>query len=220
MGHLADTMKKTVESLDALAEGEQGNVTEQAKETVKEEPATQPENGKNPDKEENVNKLMEFDIRMTAKALNDYFLYHCYTGFSGIFSIVLGIGIIGYAIYGLCIGAVPQSLLYLLFGAFFLVYTPVNLNTRAKRQMMVSDMFKNPLHYTITEKGIVVQQNKTSAEVEWSDLYKVVSTKRSLIVYAGKRNAFIWIKEDLGEQYEAVVSCLREHIDEKKLRIR
>ena len=72
----------------------------------------------------------------------------------------------------------------------------------------------------MTEDGIEVSQNDEVQSQKWEDMYKAVSTFRSIIVYTSKVNASIFPKKDLGEKSSAVIQIISTHMPPNKVRIR
>ena len=68
----------------------------------------------------------KFEIKMTNRDMYNFLMYHSYHSFTGIFSIVSGIALLGYFFW--CVGTGRESsFLYPLFGVLFLVYQPWTL---------------------------------------------------------------------------------------------
>ena len=85
----------------------------------------------------------EFDVRMTTSALYDYNMHHAYTSASGLLGTMVGILlIIGFFMN-------TDYLPMLAAGLIILLYMPVTLYTRAKKQMLLNPAFKNAMHYTM-----------------------------------------------------------------------
>ena len=156
---------------------------------------------------------IEFDVKMSTKKLYDYLLYHTYTSFSG----MLGV-FIGFCFFLLFV--LKANYLYLAASIVVLAYLPVSLYTRAKRQMLLTKAFKDPLHYKLTEEGVEISQGEIREFQAWKDMYKAVSTGKSIIVYTGRINASIFPKEDLGNKKQEVVAAISTHMDPKKVKIR
>ena len=155
---------------------------------------------------------LEFDVKVNSGVLYDYMLHHTYTSASGILgSAVGGLGVVAYFLNGY-----P---LYLIFGLVLLLYLPVTLYTRSKRQAL-NPVFKEPLHYKMTEEGVSVSQGETEQFQRWDDMYKAVSTNKSLILYTNKVNACIFPRVDLGELQVDVISMICRHMSPKKVQIR
>ena len=155
---------------------------------------------------------LEFDVKINAGVLYDYMLHHTYTGAAGILGSAVGaLGVVAFFMNGY-----P---LYLILGVVILVYQPVSLYLRAKKQAL-SPVFKEPLHYKMTEEGVAVSQGETEQFQKWEDMYKAVSTGRSLILYTGKINASIFPRKDLGDMQVDVIAMISKHMPPKKVQIR
>lgn len=155
---------------------------------------------------------LEFDVKIDAGVLYDYMLRHTYTGASGILGSAVGaLGVVAFFMNGY-----P---LYLIFGLVILGYLPVALYTRAKRQAL-NPVFKEPLHYQMDEEGVTVSQGETEQFQKWEDMYRAVSTGRSLILYTSRVNASIFPRKDLGEKQAEVIAMISTHMPPKKVQIR
>lgn len=155
---------------------------------------------------------VEFDVNIDTGVLYDYMLRHTYSSGYGILGSALGaLGIVMYLMNGY-----P---LYLVFGGILLIYQPVSLYLRAKKQA-INPMFQKPLHYRMSEKGVAVSREGEEQFRRWEDMYRAVSTGRSLILYTGKANANIFPRKDLGEKQVDVIAMISKHMPPKKVQIR
>ncbi len=112
------------------------------------------------------------------------------------------------------------SILYLIFGVVVLAYLPWTLFIRSKKQYLANPAFKEPLHYTFNEEGMTVSQKDTSEQIAWENLYKAVSTPKSIVIYTSPVNASIFPKKDLGEHKAALIEVISIHMPPKKVKIR
>lgn len=158
----------------------------------------------------------EFEMKMTPKTMYNFLMYHTYHGFNGIFSILAGAALL--ALYAFGGRENSNSWLYLLFGVLFLVYQPWTLLTQAAKQVSTNPVFKKPLRYEVSEEYLKVLQEETENEISWTAVTKVRENGRSIFVYTGKRNAFIWEKAQLGDQTAAVRSLIRAHAKNARLK--
>ena len=55
---------------------------------------------------------------------------------------------------------------------------------------------------------------------EWSVVEKVVSTRKSIIVYTSRVRAIIFPKEFIGDQYDELITLIRENLPAAKVKIR
>lgn len=155
---------------------------------------------------------LEFDVRVNAGVLYDYLLRHTYTGSAGILGSAAGaLGVVAFFLKGY-----P---LYLILGLAILIYQPAALYLRARRQAL-NPVFKEPLHYRMTEEGVFVSQGETQQFQKWEDMYKAVSTGRSLILYTSRVNACIFPRSDLGEKQVDVIAAISQHMKPGRVQIR
>ncbi len=156
---------------------------------------------------------VSFDIKMTPGALYDYLLYHTYTGTSGLLGTIAGaLLVVAFFMNG--------SVLYLIFGLIVLLYLPWTLYIRSKKQYLANPAFKEPLHYILNDEGMTVSQKETSEQITWENMYKAVSTPKSIVLYTSPVNATIFPKKDLGEHKAALIEVISTHMPTKKVKIR
>ena len=156
---------------------------------------------------------LEFDVKVTPGVLYDYMLFHTYT---------IASGLIGSAVGALMVVTffMGYGVLFLIGGAVILAYLPWTLFIKSRQQYLSNPAFKNPLHYQMDEKGVTVAQNGERQSQSWENMYKAVSTPRSLILYTSPVNASIFPKKDLGEKALSVTQMISTHMPPKKVKIR
>lgn len=156
---------------------------------------------------------LEFDVKMTAGALYDYMLRHTYYSASGLIGTVVGALMVVWFFSG-------GGAIFLIAGIVILLYLPWTLFLKSRQQMLNTPAFKEPLHYKMTEEGIEVSQGEEAQSQKWEDMYKAVSTPRSIIVYTSPVNASIFPKRDLGERIPDIVAMISTHMPPDKVKIR
>ena len=147
---------------------------------------------------------LEFDVHVDANALYDYMLRHTFTKAAGILGSTAGA-------LGIVAGMMQRYQIYVIFGAVVLLYQPVSLWLRAQKQALLP-VFKEPLHYKMTEEGVEVSQKETQQFQKWEDMYRAVSTD--------KIHASIFPRKDLGEKQSAVIAMISSHMEPGKVQIR
>lgn len=162
---------------------------------------------------------VKFEVKMTPEIMYNFMLNHTYkspTGFLGV-----AFGIASFVMFGVTLGKTTTtfSMLYLIFGIWFVLYLPVSLYMRSKKQVKSNAVFQKPITYIVNEKGIQIIQGEQKADCKWENIWKVCRTGKSLLVYSGKRNAFVLPKEAIGEQYDTLVKLLRKNMPEKKVKL-
>ena len=163
---------------------------------------------------------LEFDIKISDKDMYRFNMHHAYTGFQGIFATVIGLAVLTVA--ALTRGKVDTvyTLLYLLFGIRFLIYMPVSLWMRSKRQILSSPVLQETLRYVLDEQGIHVTVGEQTADLEWGMIYKMISTKSNLLIYSSRVNAYVIPRNQLGHQYEAVKKLAEAKLEKYRLRMK
>ncbi len=156
---------------------------------------------------------LEFDVKMEAKILYDYMLHHTYSGFSGMLGTVVGALI-------LVLFAVTGYVVYLIAGVVMLAYLPWSLFLRSRQQMLSTPAFKEPLHYKLTQEGVEISQKEAKEFQKWEDMYKAVSTGKSIILYTSRVNASIFPRADLQDKQGAVIEMISTHMPPGKVKIK
>ena len=157
--------------------------------------------------------LYEVDVHMDTAVLYDYMLRHTYTSPFGLVATLLGCMSIVFFMGG-------AGALYLIIGIVVLGYLPWNLFLSARRQALTNEAFQKPLHYSFTEEGVYVSQGETVQMQAWKDMYKAISTGRSIVLYTSRVNASVFPRQDLGEDTATVIQLIATHMPPQKVRIR
>lgn len=162
--------------------------------------------------EESGDAKMEFDIQITKKDLYDYQLHHAYTSPSGLFGTIVGcLFIVGFFNTG--------TPLYLVIGAFVILYFPWTLHIRAASQA-ASPVFKKPLHYKLSEEGLEISTEEEKQLVPWESITKAAATGRTIMLYTSKVNAFLFPKRVLGERSGELVQVISRYVSPEKVKIK
>ena len=163
---------------------------------------------------------IEMDIKISSKDMYRFNMHHAYTGFSGIFGTVIGIAVL--VVAWLTLGKVDgmYSTLYFVFGIIFLVYTPFSLWTRSKRQILVSPVLKETLHYCMDGDGVHVTVGEQGADLKWNMIYKMITTKNNLLIYSSRVNAYILPLNQVGDIYPQIKNLAEEKLEKYRLRMK
>lgn len=159
------------------------------------------------------NMEIEFDVKVTAGVLYDYLLFHTYTSFSGMLGTLVGVFLIMAFVS-------TTYVIYLIAGVVLIAYLPGALFLRAMQQVQNTPAFKHPLHYRMTDEGVIVSQGENEEQQSWDSCVKAVSTGRSIILYTSRSTASIFPKRDLGDRKDALIQMISTHMPPKKVRIR
>lgn len=163
---------------------------------------------------------IEFDVTLESKDMYRFNMYQMYTGFHGIFSIVIGLALFAAAIgtYGKV--TVSYTALYVIFGILFLIYMPVTLWMRSKHSLASSAVLKNTLHYALDEEGVHVSQGEESALLPWNQIYKMISTKSNVLIYSSRTVAYVIPRAQLGDKYEEVAALAKNKLEKYRVKMK
>lgn len=156
---------------------------------------------------------MEFDVNITSGILYDYLMHHAYSKMSNLIGNIVGAMLfIGGLLYG--------NVGFVIAGVVILLYIPCTLFLKAKQQKLANPAFKKPLHYKVNEEGVYVSQGEEEQMQKWEDMYKAVSSTKSIILYTSRVNACIFPRKDLGTDVPKLMEIISVNMEPKKVKIR
>ena len=157
--------------------------------------------------------MIELDIKIEAGDLYDYMLRHSYNSSSGILGSALGAVMV-------IVALAKSQWLFMIGGLALLLYLPWVLFIKSRQQILNNPAFKEKLHYKLDDEGLTITQGNAEDKQSWADMYKAVSTGRSIILYTSKVNATIFPRRELGDQKTAVVEMISTHMPPARVKIR
>lgn len=167
-----------------------------------------------------MKKELRLNIILKTSDMFDFLARHTYSNFSGIFGVVLSVGALIFLAFNFRDNDAFKNVILLITGSLFTVVNPLLLYSKAKQQIKLNPMFKEPLVYVINDDGILVSQNEEQLQMEWKDVANVVETKRSIIIYINTVRAYIFPKEFYKDEYEAFASIIENNVDKKKYKLK
>ena len=156
---------------------------------------------------------IELDVKMTFEDMYRFNLYHVYHNSQGILSVVLAVMLVLISALSWGDTNVAYNVLYLLAAVLIVVYVPVNLRGRVKKQMKNTEVYQQPIHYTFDESGITTSFADQSVTMPWKQLYKIVSTKHQVLLYGGRIRANVIPRNQLGDAYDALYELAKAQMD-------
>lgn len=144
----------------------------------------------------------EFNIKLKEKDLFRFNMYHSYHKVTTWLFTIIGIVIFALSFTTLDEIETSYTMMYWACGLIFVFYTPFNLRTSAKLRMKEGSPMTKSLHYVFSEAGISVSYAEDEEEgvnqtVAWSQLYRVIETKRQMLIYTSRINASVLPKEQI-----------------------
>lgn len=100
----------------------------------------------------------------------------------------------------------------------FLVYIPVHLYLRSKQRLLASEELRNALHYLVDDSGIHTSQKDASADLPWEAVYKLIETKRNILIYSSRVNAYIIPKSQIEKEYRELIQIAAAHLPKYRLK--
>ena len=157
--------------------------------------------------------MIELDVKIEAGDLYDYMLRHTYNSPAGVMGSAFGALLILLAVY-------TRRWAFIVLGAVLLLYLPWTLFIRSRKQILGNPSFQQPLHYVLDDTGITISQGEESIQYPWEELYKAVSTGRSVTVYTSPVNATIFPKKQMEDKKASVIEMISTHMPPNKVKIK
>lgn len=161
---------------------------------------------------------VNFKITITEEYMYDFLLKHHYSHMSGIIATIAGIGSAIVALLLIVQLRFDEAGIWVMTAFIFLYINRQALKNKAKLQVKKSEMINKTLHCELAEEGVIISREGERATNPWENFTKVITTKKSVVLYMGRVRAFIFPKEQMGDQYQAAVAMIRKHIPAKKIR--
>ena len=163
---------------------------------------------------------VSFDIKLQPKDLHRFNIYQSYRGTQGILSILLALVV--FIISAVCFGQgrTAYGILYLAGAFLLLLYIPVTLWLRAKHTLQTNEVLAGVLHYEVSEACIRVTQGTEAGELPWEHIYKMVSTKKQILIYSNRINAYIIPREQLGSRYDELKQLASGQLEHYRFRMK
>lgn len=164
--------------------------------------------------------LTKVEVQITAKDMFRFQLYHNYTRFSGIFGLLIGLGLMALGVVDITTGNASASFIWFVCSFVIVIFPIQTMKNKSKLQVQRVEMFQHPVEYEFTEIGFTARQGEVEVTNEWDAIEKVVGTKRYLYFYMSRVRAIIFPKESMGDNYETILSLVREHMPAEKVKVK
>lgn len=163
---------------------------------------------------------IEFSVKMTAKEVYRFMMYHVYHGLSGIFGVC--VSLIALIFLFVSFDSMPDQTraILILVAAWFVIIDPIILFFRSRGQVKRNKSYQKPLQYRLDESGVTVSQDELEQTVPWENLMKIIETKTQYLVYSSKVHAFVFPKEAVGENSDALEWMVLYYADGADIRLK
>ncbi len=154
-------------------------------------------------------KQTSFSVTVGEKELYRFLMYSVYHSLQGAVAIFISIMALLLLVLTWANSNVGMKVLLLILGLYYIIGKPISLYMKARLQA-AQEVFKTPLNFTVADEGILVQQGEESAELPWSGVYKVVSTKNDVYLYTTRIYAYTIPKAQTGEGWKKLMTIAEE----------
>lgn len=144
-------------------------------------------------------------IQVTVKTktidLFRFMAFHAYSQIAGM--ITLGSALLSLILLPIALLVWRDNFIALIFTlliVFYLILTPLNMFSQAKRQVIVNPVFKNPIIYHISEEVFEVEQHTGNIRLYWHQLSAIKRSPFDYLFYVNKDQAFIMPKKLVGTE--------------------
>lgn len=147
-------------------------------------------------KERKVFTEEKITVRMTDIYLFDFTLYHTYSKLAGFLTNILVAAIV------------------------FIVYTPLLLKYRSKKQVKRIERYHVPNEMTFNDEGIQVEFADKKETYEWEQIQKVVTTPKTIGFYYETEKTLIVPKPDFGDKFVPILTLATKKLEPARVHLR
>lgn len=167
---------------------------------------------------EQINPLV-LDVKLTAKDLWKFSMYHSYRGFQGVFSFLFSAAALYVLIATWTTATLPYRILIIVCTLMFTVWQPFVLYMKAARQAKRS-VIRAGMILSFSAEGIVVTQGQERLELLWENVIMVKRVGKLLIIYMDRIHAYLLPDSVAGEKISELTALMKENMPpERRKRI-
>ena len=113
-----------------------------------------------------------------------------------------------------------QIIFYLAAAVVFIVYTPLFLKYRSKKQVKRIERYHVPNEMTFNDEGIQVEFADKKETYEWEQIQKVVTTPKTIGFYYETEKALIVPKPDFGDKFVPILTLATKKLGSARVHLR
>lgn len=151
------------------------------------------------------------EVRLTARDLWKFSMYHSYRGMQGIFNVIFSVAAIFLLITTWSSNSIPYRVLLIICALMFTVWQPGILYLKAARQAK-KPMIQNAMTLSFSQEGILVSQGKEILELGWDNIGRVDRIRDMMIVYTDRVHAYLLPDSVTGENKPALSALIKEKL--------
>lgn len=113
-----------------------------------------------------------------------------------------------------------QIIFYLAAAIVFIVYTPLLLKYRSKKQVKEIERYHVPNEMTFNDEGIQVEFADKKETYEWEQIQKVVTTPKTIGFYYETEKELIVPKPDFGDKFVPILTLATKKLGPARVHLR
>lgn len=162
-----------------------------------------------------MKKEMRFEVRLTARELWQFSMYHANAGAAGLFNLIFTVAALFLLIFRW--GMLTNAYRLLLFGCvlIFTVLQPMLLYGKVRRQAKTPAMTK-PMYLTFKEEGLLVEQSEQEALFAWDQMGRMDRKPTMVVLYMDRVHAYLLPNKVLGERKEEFFEMVKAHLPRER----
>ena len=129
------------------------------------------------------------EVRLDAKSMADFMVYHIFTGKAGILTLVLGGLNVGFAVTFISGGRFGLAGMFVAFAILVLAGIPYLIRKKVMNQVEASERLRAPIRYTFDEEGIETVTPDDSGKAEWAHFTNIQEKEKLLM------EKYLWQQE-------------------------
>ena len=160
---------------------------------------------------------LKFEVRLTAKELWAFSMYHANGGMRGIFNLLFTAVALFLLIVKWSVLPVSSRILLIVCLLLFTVWQPVLLYTKARKQAKTAAV-RDAMNLTFDGEGLKVEQNGQTAAFTWDQMGRMDRMPTMIVLYMDRVHAYLLPKSVTGEQEEALCEMARKYLPKERRR--
>lgn len=159
--------------------------------------------------EEQEESIVTISVNMKVGYMYSFLFQHLHRSFKGIFGVCISVAaLIAFVFSFDGTEDTTRKVILLLIGLLFTVINPLMLLVKAKQQVMLSPIFKQPLQYSFSLTGMKVSQGEEEQFVTWEQILEVRKTASILVLYTSRNSGSILAFQEMGEKRQEVENVI------------
>lgn len=160
---------------------------------------------------------LDFQVKLTAKDLWQFSMYHAYAGASGVFCLIFTLASLFLLVTRWGFLNIFQRVMLVVCALIFTVWQPVLLYLKAGRQAKKTSV-SMPMSLCFGKEGLTVRQDGQTAEFAWEQIGRVDRMKTMAILYMDRVHAYLIPQSVMGQNEEAFYELMKEHLPQGRSR--